>query len=69
MTATDDILVRRVELLADGLVVATDYNYPFAPRWKVPPQVVAHPVTLQARATDTGGNQTLSAALIVTLNP
>ncbi len=69
VTATDDILVRHVELLADGVVVATDYNYPFAPRWKVPPQVAAHTVTLQARATDTGGNQALSAPVVVKLNP
>lgn len=69
VTATDDILVRHVELLADGVVVATDYNYPFAPRWKVPPQVMAHTVTLQARATDTGGNQTLSAPVVVKVNP
>lgn len=69
VTATDDILVRHVELLADGVVVATDYNYPFAPRWKVPPQAVAHTVTLQARATDTGGNQALSAQVFVKVNP
>ena len=69
VTATDDILVRHVELLADGVVVATDYNYPFAPRWKVPPQVSAHTVTLQARATDTGGNQALSAPVIVRVTP
>ena len=69
VTATDDILVRHVELLADGVVVATDYNYPFAPRWKVPPQVLAHTVTLQARATDTGGNQALSAQVFVKVTP
>ncbi len=63
--ATDDVLVRRIELLADGVVVATDYNYPFAPRWAVP--VTPGPVSLQARATDFGGNTALSAVIVVTI--
>lgn len=64
--AKDDILVRHVDLLVNGEVVASAYRYPFKPRWKVP----ATPgiVTLQARALDSGGNSTLSTPISVKIN-
>jgi hypothetical protein len=60
----DDVQVRTVELLVNGLVVRNDVSFPFelsvvAP--KITPQ--SHTLTVQIRATDTGGNATLSNTL------
>jgi hypothetical protein len=66
--ATDDVQVRRVELLVDGEVVQADATFPFdfavtAPR--LMPQDDSF--SIQVRATDTGGNQALSAFLTIDL--
>ncbi len=58
---SDDVQVRMVELLADGQVVATDVAYPFD--FSVPAmgaQLGAAAAAYQLRATDTGGNTSLS---------
>ena len=62
-TVTDDVQVRNVELLVNGQVVATDPAYPFDFSVAVPAIAKGGAaITVQVRATDTGGNTTLSAA-------
>jgi hypothetical protein len=66
-TATDDVGVGRVELLADGSVVATKFAPPYAFTWK-PTQDGA--VTLTLRATDAAGNSgTATATVTVDVTP
>jgi len=66
-TVTDDVQVRNVELLVNGQVVADDPSFPFDFTAQVPTIANAgSTMTIQALATDTGGNTTLSN--IVTLN-
>ena len=59
-TVSDDVQVRNVELLVNGQVVANDPSYPFDFSVAVPALAKGTTVTIQARATDTGGNATLS---------
>jgi hypothetical protein len=66
----DDVQVRDVQLLIDGEVVASAVSFPFnlaaiAPRI----QGQKNTFTLQVRATDTGGNTTLTAPLTIDLLP
>ncbi len=61
--AQDDILVRHVDLLVNGEVVASAYRYPFKPRWKVP--TTPGLVTVQARALDSGGNTAVTPPISV----
>jgi Bacterial Ig domain len=63
VNAQDDILVRHVDLLVNGEVVASAYRYPFKPRWKVP--TTPGIVTVQARALDSGGNTAVTAPITV----
>jgi hypothetical protein len=61
VTVDDDVQVRNVELLVNGNVVANRLSFP----WQlsaVAPQIEGESgsVTVQARATDTGGNVALS---------
>ena len=68
-TITDDVQVRNVQLLVNGQVVSNNVSYP----WDlsvVMPSIAANgsnQVTLQIRATDTGGNVTTSAPITVQL--
>ena len=67
---TDDVQVRNVELLVNGQVVANDPSYPFDFSVAVPSIAKGGTtVTIQARATDTGGNATLSAATTLDVVP
>jgi membrane-associated phospholipid phosphatase len=67
---TDDVQVRNVELLLDSVVVANDVSFPFELAAVAPGfGTAAGSVTLQLRATDTGGNVTLSAPLVVGVTP
>src|SRR5262249_13646868 len=60
-TVTDDVRVRNLELLVNGQVVADDAAFPFDLAAQVPTIASGgNTVTLQARATDTGGNVALS---------
>ena len=59
--ATDDSLVRHVELLVNGSVVATDTSFPYEAI--MDPGAAGGNLVVQARATDVGGNVTLSSAL------
>ena len=61
-TVGDDVQVRSVELIVNGAVVATDPAYPFDFSIAVPSIAKGGTsVTVQARATDTGGNVTTTA--------
>jgi len=65
-TIGDDVQVRSVELLVNGQVVSTDVSYPFELFAQAP--VIAASgtqMTVQVRATDTGGNVTLSDTLSI----
>ncbi|MCI0536136.1 MAG: PA14 domain-containing protein, partial [Verrucomicrobiales bacterium] len=68
--AADDVQVRRVEFLVDGTAVATDGNFPFEHQL-ITPKILAgdDTFTIQATATDTGGNSTASAPLTIKLVP
>ncbi|HEU5203704.1 MAG TPA: Ig-like domain-containing protein, partial [Candidatus Limnocylindrales bacterium] len=60
--ATDDVLVRNVEILVDGQPVAHDTSFPY--EGLLTASASAGPMTVQARATDTGGNAALSNTLV-----
>jgi hypothetical protein len=67
---TDDVQVRNVELLVDGTVVRNDVSFPFD-FFALAPSIAggAGSITLQVRATDTGGNVALSNLLTIDLVP
>jgi hypothetical protein len=54
----DDVQVRNVEFYLDGILVATDGNFPFEYRFTAPLRRDQPSFTLSARASDTGGNAT-----------
>ena len=65
---TDDVQVRGVELLLNGAVVLKDVSYPYDLATTLPKIATAGPqAVLQVRATDTGGNFTLSAPIVIDL--
>ncbi|MBL9181072.1 MAG: Ig-like domain-containing protein [Verrucomicrobiaceae bacterium] len=67
-TVTDDVQVRNVEFLVDGQRLDTDGNFPFEARVLTPRLVPGKTsFTVQARATDTGGNAALSNVLTLDL--
>ncbi|MCB1526942.1 MAG: VCBS domain-containing protein, partial [Hyphomicrobiaceae bacterium] len=69
---TDDVQVRDVELLVNSTVQRVDGAYPFDLRAALPTIVAnggATTVTLQVRATDTGGNVGLSELVTIELVP
>jgi hypothetical protein len=70
VNVSDDVQVRNVELLVDGQVVRNDVSFPFDfSAIAVGSDPNAANITVQARATDTGGNSTLSAPLVLDLVP
>ena len=69
-TVTDDKQVRNVELLVNGKVVLNDPSFPFDLFASVPTiKDGGSTVTVQLRATDTGGNVSLSDALALNVVP
>ena len=69
-TVADDVQVRNVELLVNGQVAANNVAYPFEFSTLAPTIAQGgNSVTLQVRATDTGGNVTLSAPLVLDVVP
>lgn len=66
---TDDVQVRNVEFYIDGAKVATDGNFPFEHRFTVPLLRERASFTVQARASDTGGNATLTPEIVFTIVP
>ncbi|HRF11814.1 MAG TPA: Ig-like domain-containing protein [Candidatus Accumulibacter phosphatis] len=70
LDVADDMQVRNVELLVDGQVVANDVSFPWTAAVALPKlSPTTTSTTIQARATDTGGNTTLSDPLVVELVP
>ncbi len=70
MDVTDDVQVRRVDLLIDGQIVNTDYNNSYQMAMQVP--LIADgrsQFMLQVRATDTGGNVSMSEPIELELVP
>ncbi len=66
----DDVQVRNVEFYVDGVLVATDGNFPFEYRFMTPALDVQRTnLIVRAKATDTGGNAAWSDSLILTLVP
>jgi hypothetical protein len=66
----DDVQVRNVELLVDGVVVRNDVSFPFdffALAGDI--AVESNSISLQVRATDTGGNVALSNVITINLLP
>ncbi|WP_235578406.1 Ig-like domain-containing protein [Pseudorhodoferax sp. Leaf267] len=69
-TVVDDVQVRNVELLVNGVVVSNDAAFPFELLAQVPTIASGgNQMTLQVRATDTGGNVTLSAVTTLRVVP
>jgi hypothetical protein len=70
-SVTDDVQVRNVEFLLNGSVSRNDVGFPFD--WTTTlPTIVANgsnQVTLQVRATDTGGNVGLASPIVLQLVP
>ncbi|WP_420382221.1 Ig-like domain-containing protein [Novosphingobium sp.] len=67
-TVTDDVQVRNVELLVDGKVVENDPSYPFSFSTLAPSIATGGTsLSLQVRATDTGGNVTTSDPITLTV--
>jgi len=65
----DDVQVRNVEFYVDGVRVATDGNFPFELKVLTPLISTSPEFTLQARASDTGGNATWTDELTIGLLP
>lgn len=63
----DDVQVRNVTFLIDGVAVATDGNYPFEHRFITPLRAEESTFTVAAVATDTGGNETRTSPITVTV--
>ncbi|MDG0865163.1 choice-of-anchor D domain-containing protein, partial [Pelomonas aquatica] len=64
-TVADDVQVRNVELLVDGVVVADAPAFPFVFTAQTPTIAAGgNKLSVQVRVTDTGGNSTLSAPVV-----
>ena len=67
---TDDVQVRNVEFFVDGVETANDASFPFEYRFVTPTLTSTRTnFTLQAKATDTGGNATFTPVITVRLVP
>src|SRR5262249_10511928 len=67
---SDDVQVRNVELLLNGQVVRNDVSFPFDLSAIAPLRSTeANTATLVVRATDTGGNITMSDPIVLNLVP
>ena len=70
VSANDDVQVRNVELLVNGVVVSNDVSFPFdLSAIALGSTPSATTTTVQVRATDTGGNVALSNVLTFNLVP
>ncbi|MHA4866064.1 Ig-like domain-containing protein [Duganella sp. PWIR1] len=69
-TISDDVQVRNVELLVNGEVVSNDVSFPFDLFTQAPAiSAAGNTLTLQVRATDTGGNVAVSDVTTLTVVP
>lgn len=65
---TDDVQVRKVELMVDGTVVRTELSFPYDLTTVLPTRAQSgNQAVLQVRATDSGGNSTLSDPIVIDL--
>src|SRR5579883_1176819 len=65
---SDDVQVRNVDLMVNGQVVQTSVSFPFELFGTAPLIATAGTtITIQVRATDTGGNSTLSSPITLQL--
>jgi hypothetical protein len=70
VNAADDVQVRNVEMLVNGVVVTNDVSFPFElSALAVGSALSSGTTTVQVRATDTGGNVGLSNMLTFQLVP
>jgi hypothetical protein len=65
----DDVQVRNVEFYIDGILTATDGNFPFEMKFITPLISTVPQFSLQARASDTGGNATWTDEISIGLLP
>jgi hypothetical protein len=64
----DDVQVRHVDFLVDGRSIESDGNAPFEARFITPPRSSSRSsFTIEARATDTGGNSASTGPITVQL--
>lgn len=68
-TATDDVDIRHVEFYVDGAVANRDGSFPFEYRFVSPMVSVQPTMTIQARAFDTGGNNSWTMIQVLTVVP
>lgn len=66
---TDDVQVRNVEFYVDGNLILTDGNFPFETLLPARSQAGQSTLTVQARASDTGGVASFSDPLILNVTP
>jgi peptidoglycan/xylan/chitin deacetylase (PgdA/CDA1 family) len=66
-SASSGIGIARVDYLVNGVLSASSTTAPFTATWDSA-RVADGPATIVARATDTGGNQTTSTAVQVTIS-
>ncbi|RKX30553.1 MAG: hypothetical protein DRP71_14840, partial [Verrucomicrobia bacterium] len=67
---SDDVQVRDVQFLVDGDLAFRDGNFPFSHRFVAPTIAEAgESFTIQAIATDTGGNTSVTDIQVITLVP
>ena len=64
---SDDVQVRNVAFLVNGERVATDGSFPFEARIRAPFETASGRISISARATDTGGNETTTSPVDLTL--
>lgn len=69
VTLSDDVQARNVELLVNGKVVANRVSFPWNLTIVAAANGGAGPMTIQVRATDTGGNSTLSNLITLQVVP
>jgi hypothetical protein len=67
--AVDDVQVRNVAFFINGEQVATDGNFPFEYRLKVPNSLGGRQLRFTARALDTGGNSSWSEEKLLQILP
>ncbi len=67
--ASDDVQVKSVELLRDGVVAQSDASFPFELFVTLPALSQGDSVEYQARVTDTGGNSSATNTVEVELLP
>jgi hypothetical protein len=65
-SASDDHGIARVEFLIDGKLVTSDSSAPYATTWKAPRKLAYGAHTVSARAVDSSGQATTTAAVSVT---